>query len=305
MLDNEQKLWYNLNKKLMLQGASWFASQCLQNAGKIPRIFPVCPDHSWGSTMIYRTPKDSSHLFTQISNTIIEDNTLSYRAKGILLYLLSKPKNWKFNEVDIVKHSSDGKKSISTGIKELITKGYVKRAKSKDKSGKWSGYLYEIYELARLTENLFSENGKTENGKRTISNTEHSNTEFSNTNKYINGHFENHKVPIEYINGADFPKSGKIPTRYISQSDFQSHPIIAEYMRLYQQRFSRSHPSLSGEHRQQVIDGIDDKDLGFCDYTAVIEQYFDTHFRGGCDYNILHFAAGDIIQMRMYETSQC
>ncbi|MDO0823093.1 hypothetical protein [Desulfosporosinus nitroreducens] len=53
--------------------------------------------------MIYRTNKTKNN-FTQIDNNLIDDKSLSYGAKGILSYLLSKPDDWKFYTQDIANH---------------------------------------------------------------------------------------------------------------------------------------------------------------------------------------------------------
>ena len=36
--------------------------------------------------------------FTVVNNTAINDNRLSFRAKGVLVYILSKPDNWRVSE---------------------------------------------------------------------------------------------------------------------------------------------------------------------------------------------------------------
>lgn len=65
--------------------------------------------------------------YVQIDNTVLEDSRISFKAKGILAYLLSKPPNWTVRIEDLVKHSGgDGPKSIRSGLKELEKFGYAK-----------------------------------------------------------------------------------------------------------------------------------------------------------------------------------
>ena len=149
----------------------------------------------------YRINKQDK--FTQIDNRMIVDNSITAKAKGILLYLLSKPNEWKVYEVDIVNNMKDGRDGIRSGIKELIEQGYITRQLEQDDKGKFAGYSYNVYEYKEnnpeykqitvdgktvdgktengKTENGKTDNGKTENGKSDTSNTNLSNTVLSNT----------------------------------------------------------------------------------------------------------------------------
>ena len=46
--------------------------------------------------------KRKKNGFTQVSNAMLEDTRLSWRAKGLLCYMLSRPDNWKINKTDLV-----------------------------------------------------------------------------------------------------------------------------------------------------------------------------------------------------------
>ena len=67
--------------------------------------------------------------FTTIHNKLINDSKISLKAKGIMLYMLSKPENWKYIPKEIAKNSKDGLDSVYSGIKELIEAGYVSRVR--------------------------------------------------------------------------------------------------------------------------------------------------------------------------------
>ena len=58
--------------------------------------------------------------FTVISNKVISNPLLSAKAKGIYIYLQSKPDGWQFYEIEIINNFTDGKRSIRAGIQELI-----------------------------------------------------------------------------------------------------------------------------------------------------------------------------------------
>lgn len=70
--------------------------------------------------------------FTTIHNKLITDNSISLKAKGIMLYMLSKPAGWNYNPKDIANNSKDGLESVYSGLKELIEAKYISRRKNKD-----------------------------------------------------------------------------------------------------------------------------------------------------------------------------
>lgn len=95
--------------------------------------------------------------FSSIPNSIILDSNLSAKAKGIFVYFLSRPDGWKFYASEIVKHFTDGKDSIRSGIMELCDKGYLRVFRVKNEQGQFNGWVYEIL--------LNADGGKTESGK--------------------------------------------------------------------------------------------------------------------------------------------
>ena len=80
-----------------------------------------------------------------MNKTSLEDKRLSWKAKGILAYMLSKPDNWIFHIDELIRHSTDGKASFRSGFKELKTHGYVKRIRKRNKKGTfdWETVVYE------------------------------------------------------------------------------------------------------------------------------------------------------------------
>lgn len=90
-----------------------------------------------------RTKKNTN--FSVIDNTGLRDERLSFKATGLLAYLLQLPDDWKIYMTDLVKRKKDGKDSLQSAIKELIDNGYMKRNPLKE-NGKFAGYEYIIYE---------------------------------------------------------------------------------------------------------------------------------------------------------------
>lgn len=73
--------------------------------------------------------------FTIVDNTVINDTELSWKAKGVFLYLWSKSDDWQFYEVEVAKHAKDGRDSLRSALKELEAKGYLKRARDRNDKG--------------------------------------------------------------------------------------------------------------------------------------------------------------------------
>jgi len=73
--------------------------------------------------------------FTIVDNTVIDDTELSWKAKGVFLYLWSKSDEWQFYEVEVAKHAKDGRDSLRSALKELEAKGYLKRARDRNDKG--------------------------------------------------------------------------------------------------------------------------------------------------------------------------
>ena len=85
---------------------------------------------------IRRSKRDCN--FTMISNVGLKDNRLSFKAKGLLSYMLSLPDDWVFYESEIVNHATDGKQSVRSGMKELEKFGYLVREQQRSSSGKFA-----------------------------------------------------------------------------------------------------------------------------------------------------------------------
>ena len=73
--------------------------------------------------MIILKPK--SNNFVIADKHWINDKRLSLKARGILIYLLSKPEGWHVQLNDIVNQSPDGIRSVRAGIKELTDLRYM------------------------------------------------------------------------------------------------------------------------------------------------------------------------------------
>lgn len=76
--------------------------------------------------------------FESISRDALQDGRLSFKARGIMAYLKSKPPRWKTSTRAIAADSDcDGYESVNNGIKELEALGYMARLKRRGDRGRW------------------------------------------------------------------------------------------------------------------------------------------------------------------------
>lgn len=97
---------------------------------------------------IFRTVKNEDHPFVMIDRRPVENPDLSWGAKGLLSYLLSRPDNWTVRLRDLVNRSSDGSSKIRGYIKELVKAGHAHRVAHKDpETHRIIEWVLEVYEL--------------------------------------------------------------------------------------------------------------------------------------------------------------
>jgi hypothetical protein len=94
---------------------------------------------------IVRTEHDKHHTYVVVSTALAQDEHLSFAARGMLLYLLSKPDDWQVRMGDLERASSLGEKGTRALFAELEAQGYAVRTRSRDSGGRWR-YETVIYE---------------------------------------------------------------------------------------------------------------------------------------------------------------
>lgn len=92
--------------------------------------------------MITRKPI-GEQPFTVFSNALLNDN-LSAEALGVLVFLLSKPGDWKIMPGSLGKHFGCGRDKIYRIMGELIETGYAAREPDRDSSGVIRGWNYTV-----------------------------------------------------------------------------------------------------------------------------------------------------------------
>ena len=75
--------------------------------------------------------------FTTIDRAALNDKRLSFRARGILSWLLDKPDNWDVRSEAIADEGTEGRDAIRTALNELESYRYVRRLRRQVPGGQW------------------------------------------------------------------------------------------------------------------------------------------------------------------------
>ena len=84
--------------------------------------------------------------YTVMSNYHLRDRSLSLKAKGLLSLMLSLPEDWDYTMKGLARICKDGIDSISGGIRELESHGYLVRARVRNENGQLGSIEYTILE---------------------------------------------------------------------------------------------------------------------------------------------------------------
>ena len=140
---------------------------------------------------IVRVEKNKN--YSVVNNTGLRDERLSWKAKGILAYILTLPDDWVFYREELATHAKDGLDSLRSGMKELKEHGYLQRIPIRNDNNKivsWETVIHEVPQVEPLVgfppmEEPPVENPPVENppvGNPTLLNTNIPSTNKLNTN---------------------------------------------------------------------------------------------------------------------------
>ena len=88
--------------------------------------------------------------YTVMSNHHLKDKTLTLKSKGLLSMMLSLPEEWNYTTRGLAAICREGVDSIGAALKELETRGYIKRSQLRDEKGKITDTEYVIYETPQI-----------------------------------------------------------------------------------------------------------------------------------------------------------
>jgi len=120
---------------------------------------------------IIRKAKNKENPYAQIAKTAVQDKRLTWKATGLLAYILSLPDDWQIYAVDLARRKADGISATRSALKELATAGYIELISSRNEKGKYIKHEHLVHE------NPLTTIQKTEYGFLDTTNTDLTNTQ--------------------------------------------------------------------------------------------------------------------------------
>lgn len=74
--------------------------------------------------------------WTSVDNRIINDTRLGLKPLGLLIYMLSKPNDWQFNQEQLGRTWDEGREAMRSMMRTLQACGYVRREYAHDEHGR-------------------------------------------------------------------------------------------------------------------------------------------------------------------------
>jgi hypothetical protein len=137
-------------------------------------------------------PQRRENPYSQIDRFVFEsDPNITWKAKGIMGYLMTRPDGWVIRHADLVKRAKDGKEAVTSGLKELEKAGYIHYYQERTASGKFGEWIYDVFERPEFNPTWQSGFPFAEipiSGFPLSDNTDYSN------NNYTNNHFSDYET---------------------------------------------------------------------------------------------------------------
>lgn len=178
--------------------------------------------------------------YSVVDNYFVNDKSLSWKAKGLLMYLLSKQDDWSVYVSHLATVSKDGRDATANCIKELMKAGYIHRTGGKDKDGRFK-YDYVVHERPSVEQikeepvNTETCTGnpqrKTRNGKSVTENPHLVNTDEVSTDKVNTDRVKEKKksAPIEVPSLEEFLKYGQEKCKELGYA-YVKQPFHTKYL---------------------------------------------------------------------------
>lgn len=101
--------------------------------------------------MIRRSPSPTRD-YSILSNSVLADSDLSWEARGLLAYLLSKPDNWRVMPKALIKESPKaGRDKVYRILDELKSAGYILSEQIRGASGQLGEMEYVVYDTPQTS----------------------------------------------------------------------------------------------------------------------------------------------------------
>lgn len=97
---------------------------------------------------IIRCERGRTNPYAQISRKALQNPSLSWKAKGLLAYLLSLPEDWQIYIKELPNHCRDGIKATRAAFRELVQIGHISGQKRRNEKGQYLGFEYVVREVS-------------------------------------------------------------------------------------------------------------------------------------------------------------
>jgi len=97
---------------------------------------------------VFRVKKTKDYV--SIHKQALEDPRLSFKAKGLWAYCMSRKDDWVFHISHLITVSKEKKSAIYNALKELEKAGYIKKMQPIKENGRFDSVDYEIYEISKI-----------------------------------------------------------------------------------------------------------------------------------------------------------
>jgi len=130
---------------------------------------------------------------------VLQNESLSLKERGLLVYLLSLDENWVINKTFLVSKSEDGRESVFSAFDGLVKKGYIVEVpRERQKNGKFKAVNYIVHEEPNIE---FDENDYPEKNEAL--------DKFQKqTNDFMEKSVQNNGIQIENTSTNGFPATG-------------------------------------------------------------------------------------------------
>lgn len=140
---------------------------------------------------IIRAARPKKDYF-DVRNEVARDSRLSYRARGILVRLLSNEDGFRMTADDLAREGKEGRVSVLTALRELRGAGYMRVVRSQDERGRWmtATYIYDTPQPTgvRKPDSGFPDAGSPDVGSSTANKNNQQDDQENNEQKYQKQH---------------------------------------------------------------------------------------------------------------------
>jgi hypothetical protein len=85
--------------------------------------------------------------YTSVPNQAIQNQSLSWAARGLLAYMLTMPGDWQLNEKDLIGRAPTGRDHLRSIVRELEATGHLTRTPIRGRDGKLFRMVWEVWDL--------------------------------------------------------------------------------------------------------------------------------------------------------------